>query len=285
MKSLMLRNVLHSQTSRTRVKKADKISDVRDFLWSMLQIDIGIDDVYDIGNQDPPTLVLVLQTQEDRRILMENKSKLKNYRNSKDQKCYINEFTPTTVNARKRRERDIVEQNEAKPDEAKLKIEQVKGSLVIQGVPYKKMVQPPTPFEMLDISPERLTSIMAIQLTASKEVHQSHSTFQAFTTEAHTLQQVRDAYIKMKLCFPTARHIFCTFAIDYENPTHNDFADDDEPGAGRTILELLRKNGISNRAIFCNRYCGETKLKSDRFECYSRVTVDAYIKLGLDVIT
>ena len=268
----------------TRQKKADKIRDVNDFFWSMFQIDIGIDDVYEIGSQDPPTLVIVLQTQEDRRILMANKNKLKNYTNAKGQKCFINDFVPSSVNARKRRERDIIEENETKEGDSKLKIEYAKGSLVIQGKPYKKQVQPPTPFEMIDIDPERLTNIMADKLGAGDEMHEAGNTFQAFTRSISTLQQVRDAYIKMKLCFPTARHIVCAYVLDTKSPTHNDFVDDDEAGAGRAILTMMRQQNLTNRVIFCNRFCGDTKLNSNRFECYVQAAKSAIMKNGFNTI-
>ena len=247
----------------TREKKNDKISDVRDFFWSMFQIDIGVDDVYEIGSQTPPTLVVVLQTQEDRRILMQNKKKLKNYENSKGQKCYINEFQPASVNVRKRREKDIIQQNEEKQENNRVSIEHSRGNLVIQGKPYKKLISTPSPFEMIDLNAARLTEIMSIKLNAGDEIHEQQSVFQAYTKNVSTPQQIRDAYMKMKLCFPTARHIVCAYALDYDNPLHSDYVDDDETGAGRIILEMMRRSGIKNRVIFLQQvlWYYEVKLK------------------------
>ena len=61
----------------TRTKKRERIQDIYNFLWNQLQIDVRIDDAYEIGLQTPPVLVIVFQTIEDRRLVFANKEKLK----------------------------------------------------------------------------------------------------------------------------------------------------------------------------------------------------------------
>ena len=86
----------------------------------------------------------------------------------------------------------------------------------------------------------------------------------------------------MKLCFPQARHVVCAYYLqDLDHQPHYDcdYCDDEEPGAGRVIANLLRANKISHRVIFVIRYCGSVKLSSKRFDMYREAAIEA-IKAG-----
>ena len=81
----------------------------------------------------------------------------------------------------------------------------------------------------------------------------------------------------MKLKHPAARHILCAWNIPTE--TFHDgvsYCEDEEYGIGSAILQTLIDNGVTHRAIFAIRYCGE-KLQNDRIDTYMQA-VKAVIK-------
>ena len=262
--------------------KRDKLNELFEFLHTNTGVQVGLDDVYETGNSIPPTLNVVFQTIEDKRLLFENKKYLKNYQNDDGTKVYINDHLPLTIAEKKKRDREIVQYNKTLEKDSHLEIEHTKDGLKIQGELYRKKVQASTPNELIDISPERLTAIMAQKLQIGRELTCDGSKFQAFSAAVRSHKEIRDLYIKMKLCFPQARHVVCAYYLqDMDHQPHYDcdYWDDEEPGAGRLIANLLRVNKISHRVIFVIRYCGNVKLSSERFDMYREAAIDV-VKTG-----
>ena len=76
--------------------------------------------------------------------------------------------------------------------------------------------------------------------------------------------------MKMKMINPGARHIVCAYWISAPGvPPHYqaDFHDDQEPGAGRILLNWMKENNLQNRVFFIARYYAN-KMDSERFKCY-----------------
>ena len=120
-----------------RRKKHENVLQVLGFIYEQLGLEVNVDDAYPIGGENTSTWVVVFQTMNDKRLVMQNKSILNGTN------FFINEYYPASINEKKRREKDIIRDNKQmiKP----LNVEFVKGALQIQGETYKKKVLPPTP--------------------------------------------------------------------------------------------------------------------------------------------
>ena len=243
-----------------------------------LEQEVIIEDVFHMGNQDIPTLAVVLQNQEEKRALLRSKSKLKGWSTNNGKPCYINSYTPTATNEKRDRLQEIFANNEEKDqeDNSRLQMEFVKGGLKIQNSMYRKKVTPPTLKELIDIDSERLKQIMAIPLNKGQEISTEGNRFVAFTAPAKNFQQIREMYMKMKLTFPSAKHIVCAYWIPGKEDHYcQDFHDNGEHGAGKRLLEMMKQNSITNRAIFVLRYCTDKKIGANRFTVYLKAAASA----------
>ena len=251
----------------TRNKKADLINDVMAFIDQKLGVLVSIDDCYKLGGVDPRPVVVSFQSYEEKRDVLHFKSHLKG--DPATSKIYINEYTPSVIQERRRREQAIIQDNERLQDEDKLEIKFGKGGLLIQNENYRKKVRAPTPKEIIDRTANQMTNLLKLKCVKGDAIVQDKSIFTGYTASVSSHKEIRDLYIKLKICEPSARHIVCAYRIEGSELHYcNDFWDDEEPGAGRTILEAMAANDISSRVIFVARKYGGVKLSGGRFDCY-----------------
>ena len=250
-----------------RSKKWEKIQDLYDLFNGFLELDVIIEDVSVMGSQTPPNLIVSLQSMEHKRRIMSRKSWLQELDVGQGKPVYINEYFAASSRTKQRRLQDIFDANKSKEGTAEhLAMEFVKGNLKIQNEVYKKKVAVPTPRELVDLPTEQLKIIMKMDLKAGREFSKEGSRFMAFTAPVANHRTIRDMYIKMKLVYPSARHIVCAYNIPGAEPHYNqDFEDCGEPGAGKELLEMLLQNNIGSRVIFVTRFCGSLKLSGERF--------------------
>ena len=141
---------------QTREKKWQKIEDLYDLFNGFMEGGVVIDDVFPIGSNVPPTLVVLFQNCDEKRWILRNKSMLKELQVENGKPCYINDYVPSATLEKRRRIQDIVKENNSKKDDNKTKVEMkyTRGGLKIQNETYCKKVNPPTPREMVDIEME-----------------------------------------------------------------------------------------------------------------------------------
>ena len=253
-------------------KKYEALLEIEQFLHTQVGVGATVEDYFKIGQNDKhdsnamPTVVVYFQTLQDKRDVLRFKSALRN-RDSLYSKVYINDYKPSASLERHKRERQIVENNNKK--ENPLEIIYVRGAMRIQGEMYKAKVNPPTPKDIVDVDPDRISAILKCDLNCGGIVEQDKSIFQAYTAEVNTFQQIRDLYIKVRLMQPMARHIVCSYWIPGEEDHYNqNYCDDGEPGAGRMLLDFMKKSNLQCRVIFIARKYGGVKMGPSRFSCY-----------------
>ena len=128
---------------------------------------------------------------------------------SQSAKIYINDFVPTNTQEKRRKEREIVLQAE----EAKKKVEYVRGKLHIQGQKYTPKIQVPTPKDLINLDQSDFQAMQKLQYKKSNNIQQQGSIFTAYLAKTANFQQIRQYYIKMKIIQPIARHIPCAYII------------------------------------------------------------------------
>ena len=262
------RMVIFSGLQPPSTKKDDLVLFVEQFIHDYLQEQIQVEDAYCVGLNN--SVVVEFQSARDRRLILQIKARLKEYRNNDGSKVYINEFTPLATQERKRRERDIKYAISTDPSMKNITVEYTRAGLTIQGKPYRKNIIPPTPKELVDLSVEEIDKLMKLKSLKSREFTQQGSVFRAYTIDAKAYQDVRDFYRKLKLVHPNSRHIPCAYILPNAGPSYesSDYHDDGEPGSGRVLLNFLQSRNIQNASLFVVRRYGGVKLGADRFNLY-----------------
>ena len=247
-------------------RKEEMAKEIQDFLEINIGVITTVEDCYKIGNNSPRLLIVSFQTIQEKRDTLRFKSYLKT--SSSGNRVYINDYIPITTQEKRQRERQIITENENK--EHPLDIKYTKYGLTIQGESYRQKVQPPTPKELVDIFPEKITQLMAMKIDTMDPIVKDKSVFQAYTAGVKSFAQIRDFYKKLKLIHPEARHIVCVYYLagDQENHYTRDFFDDGEAGAGKAILDFMISNKLENRVFFITRKYGGIKMGAERFQCY-----------------
>ena len=253
------------------------IEAVKTLFFTYLSVDVNIDDMYPLGA--PGSYVIIFATLADKRVVLQFKNQLKNAGDQRNN-IYVNEYYPLLTSEKKRRERDIIKENNNA--ETPLEIGFKSGNLMVQNQTYVKRVSTPTPEELIDIDLEQLDKVLKMKLEKGEYIIEQKSRFIAFTAPVSSFQDIREYYIKMKLAYPHARHIVCSYSLPSDEwYNHNDYCDDGEPGAGRYILRILQQNSLQGRVVFVNRYYGGVKMGTDRFACYANATLSVLEKSGL----
>ena len=250
-------------------KKSEIMEQVRIFFQDMLKLQPAIEDAYQLGTKEPKPIVIIFQSLEDKREVMRNKSTLNNFVNKDKKKFFLQDYQPIQVAEKRRRERHIIEQNDAKQKDDRLDIQRIQGGITIQGQVYKKKVEVPTPREMASITLNEYDAMMKTKMKKGISIEHKNSKFVAFTKSTNSYTEIRELYKRMKLTNPGARHIICAYIIQGEEDHYcKDYCDDDEPGAGRVLLKWMESSNLMCRVFFIARYYGNIKLGTDRFECY-----------------
>ena len=273
-------------------KKNNLIAEVAAFLDYELGVSVPIEDAYVIGQGSqgsPPQIIFTLQTMADKFLILNNKESLKNVLNEYSSPMYINEVFPAEISERKRREREIRKINKTLDQDEKIDIEFEKGKMLLNGSIYEKKIHEPTPEEILDLQPQEFDRIFNLPLSKQVTIIEKDSSFIGYTAAVSTHKEIQDLYLKTRLINAKARHVVCAYNIIGDQfYTDCDGCDDQEPGATKRILQLMRYHRIENRVFLIARYCGKEKLSAKRFECYLEVAKLALtknshnVKLNLD---
>ena len=87
-------------------------------------------------------------------------------------------------------------------------------------------------------------------------------------------QSCETALLKMKCLFTSASHIICVYRIPgIQKHICEDYQDDRDHGCGRSILNWMKENEITCRAIFIVRKSNGLKIGARRFQLYSEAAI------------
>ena len=249
-------------------KKNDQILEIESFMDENVGVHVNVEDFYRVGVQEPKMTVIYFQTSQQKRDVLHFKSYLKGLKNRDGKPLFINEYVPAAIQERRKRDRDIFDINNSL--ETPVEVKYHKGWLTIRGEGYEQKIKPPTPREIVNIDSRDLKRILEMKIAHGGTVTQDGSVFDSYTACVDNYQDIRDLYLKVKLMNPQARHIVCAYWIKGDPFYSQDYCDDDEPSAGRTVLNSMISWKMENRVIFIARKFGGIKMGSSRFECYKQ---------------
>ena len=255
----------------TTRKKSDCIAHILDFMYTEMEVQPDIRDVFFTNSQSTSPLIIKLGSMEDKLEILQNTPKLKGLVNEFDQSFFFSDQLPPEINESRRRKRDIFRVNQRAEENEKKDMTWKQGRLQIGEEVYRKKVETPTEKSIVSMSMEEMEKAFAIKLDRGKEIKLQGSTFIGYSPPVNTYEQVNNAYVKMKLVHGDARHIICAYRIPgITSYNDNDYCDNGEHGAGRQLLKWMEQNKINARAIFVIRYYGGQKLGPKRFECITQ---------------
>ena len=258
-------------------KNACKLA-IDEFLSQALRMKIVTDGYFTIGSGDLRPIVLMFSTLEKKKRVFERKSMLKNIRVD-GRKIFISDYLPPSALEKRKRDQDIVASMRNSGDQEKLSY--FKGNITIEGKMYKKMVAPPTPKELIDITPSEIEAILSTKTNRGDEFVKLGSRFVGYSAQVTSHKQINDIYKKIKMIKPGARHVVCAYIIDYDQEIYaKDYHDDGETGAGRILLEIMERYGVKQKAVFIARKYGGVKMGVDRYTCYTNALKSC---LGIDI--
>ena len=119
--------------------KLEVIEQIEQFIFTELNLQVPIDDTYEIGQQQPKAKVLIFQNLKDKMLVMRTKNKLKGLLNEDNRPFFISDFYPMQQNEQYKAERAVIQRNEAKGD-MKSDLEHINGALCINGSPLEPKV-------------------------------------------------------------------------------------------------------------------------------------------------
>ena len=189
--------------------------------------------------------MLIFPSLEKKRVAMRQKTNLKNVK-VEGNKVFLSDYLPPAALDKRKREYHIIDLLKANGQEIAYK----HGAVSIEGLPYKKKIQPPTPRELINVEPEEISRILSVTTTKGQEFVKHKSIFTGFSANVSTYEQIMDVYKKVKLIQPEARHIVCVYSIDSGSDVYGkDYHDDGEPGAGHAILDMMERNNITQKVV------------------------------------
>ena len=257
-------------------KKRETLLFLNDFINSTLGLHIVIDDYYTLGAWNPKPIVLILQSVEDKRLILQNKSVLKNIPTSGGKPIFISEYFPPTANEKRKRDQEIRDQMADKG--LAETVTYVRGNIAVKGEVYLKPITPPTPRELIDQTFEELEKTLQFKTTRGEVFQHKNSAFLGYSARVRNLEEIKTVYRKIKLLKPDARHVVCAYFLnDNTLLPHEmmDYQDDGEPGAGRAILNILETKQCAGTAVFVARNYGGIRMGADRFLLYAQAAKSA----------
>ena len=250
----------------TNGKKNEVIEQIENFLLTTIGVSVDVDDYFEIGINTPRSKVIILQSLRDKMQIMKYKKLLKEQRNEDRKPYFINDYLPAKQTEDIRRDKNLFKRNEEKEERERSEMTYEEGVLLIDGQPFEPAITPPSIHSMLSVNAEKMDLISKIPICKGNSLEKSENIFTGYTMAVDSLQAIQEAYIKMRLCNPKARHIICAYIIPgQEDHIYKGSCDDGEHGAGETLLNYMLEHDLTCRVIFITRIYSGKKIGKDRF--------------------
>ena len=267
-------------------KRQDRNKQIERFLYSKMGVDILLEDSYQIGSATPRETVITLLSINDKYLIFQNVSKIKNLKNSHGKKYYFREYMPARQNDFRKKSQHIADQVAKLDEHEQEEVSIYKGDIYVGDRKYQKIVTEPDATQVLNMPLHELNQIMAMEINrGANPVYKDGNKFTGYSLCTNDPKTIAKAYMKIRLNHAEARHIICAWNIPglrkYESA---DGCDDQDNGASIPIVQLLTDNQIESRVIFVVRNCGK-KLNAERNSCYVQVAKALISEFPLNPVT
>ena len=262
------------------VNDENLLQTANDFFKFKLKIDqaVGIQEVSRMNNTGRDRAVLVvLNNVADKKVIFSHTKNLKNITNYEGKPFHVDNQVAGEAAERGIRNRHLLAINRGLQGSDQLAMTVKKGILTVENEVYKKQVQ--VPDVIARVYPTRSSTFPVIK---GSPYTVDGSTFVGYSTAVCTIHDVNAAYVHVLNEEPEARSVMCGFRIP-GRPFHTlqDYCDDNEHGGGHTILRMLVRSEIVNRAMFVARifqgeHIGKKRFKGIEQAVRSAITRGSY---------
>ena len=276
--------IMESETEKTN---KDRIAAVKKFLKEELGMKevVLIKQAYRVGVKSPKTMMVILENSEDKHEIFSLVSNLKGKKNAR--KCLFFISDDMTEQERETRSyyRDLICENGKLDSDDRLQIKLRKGRIYANNQVIKTDIRPPTPADILTMTDEELENVHQTKTYEVGEHNEENSDFYSYMMRVKSLDEVEAGLAKIKIKHGDATHVVTAYRFENaKGPFHQGYFDDEELGAGRASLQVLKDKDTTNLAVYTARYYGGKNLGKRRFQIYASLAEKAVqtYKIRLD---
>ena len=271
--NLVFQNIKEDNNERPEATKTK----IDEFLTKNMKVKdtnkvIQIDRVHRMGQKYPGKdrpIVCHFVNSDGKELVQRNGSNLK------DTSFYVNEQFPQEIEERRRKARQQIKTIKEKDPSAKCSVRYDK--LFVNGQAVAVEEKPRFVFNDSDIQRSQ-----GIDLAAAETVTVEGSTFQGYAAKIKSPNDVKATILKM---FDTnkltskATHLVYAYRVRTNNKMCENYADDGQPGAGKTIFNALQGRNTEGVVVIVACWYGGKHLGNDRWPNYKKCAQAALEKL------
>ena len=227
------------------------------------------------SNKDRPMLIK-LKDQQHKSIIFKSVSNLKGKRNVKRRLFNVDDDRDAEQSEPRNYYRDLKRENDALDEDDRIQLKMVKGQIMANNQIIKSEILDPNAARVLSADEAEMESIKATKLIRCEEFSEKGSDYLAYVQRAKSIKEVQKGMYKMRVKFADATHISMGYRLEQpKGPFQQGYFDDQEHGAGRSILQAIKDRAMTSVAVYIVRFFGGTKLGRRRFEITSMLTTAA----------
>ena len=251
---------------------------VEEFLKETMEIenDIKVVSAHFIGRKLNSPIWFRVEDVDDVLTILTNSSNLKGKKNAKNMPYRVQQYLTEEEREEKQRQQDLIADNRRLPLSHQVAMKYERGKFKIDGQDYRKVVTTPSIKEVLLADPAKEMSIKDSSISEGDTKTVNGSSFYSYLVEASTMREIQEMYNVIKNEHISATHIVCGYRLfNKKIHSHQDYSDNGEFFAGKTILNVLKEANIWNVAVFVVRYHEGPNLGKQRFDIYSDLAKSA----------
>ena len=175
-------------------------------LGDYLKVQICIDDLFFLNQECTSPLVFAVENMAQKRQIFANLKNIKGLKNQEGKPYVFSDYLPPAMNNRKRQERDLYNHytKNIAPNTGR-EVEWKYGKLKINSENFKKLIQVPSPKKILSLAEKDIDKLLLTPTTMGTKVEHDGNIFIGFATAPGSIQEVENAYCKLKLTYPSAK--------------------------------------------------------------------------------
>ena len=257
-----------------------KCQDKVEKFFEKLGIDnLEITECFKVGTEQNKSIVVSLNTMSQKsRIFQEmNVYKKKMKEAGIVQGVFVSDYIQPQIREQRRRERNIHKESVQQGAASNMNFQGAK--LMIDKKQYQDRIKAPIATDILAMNEEQVNNICQTDIQDGQALEYKGSTFKGFILPTNSHLHIDQAYMKLRLMYPHAKHIICCYSITgmprYE---HEGYCDDNEHGGGKVLLSILKESNLQNVALFVVRLHSGLNIGKKRFELIGKAIEQAVIQ-------
>ena len=273
--NIFIDGILENENEKT---PKERIQIINDFLKEQMEIEdeISIKQAYRIGVKVPKTFKVVLNNPDDKPLIFEHVSNLKEKRNARRKLYFVSKDLTELEKEKKEYYRDLIKANTELPEKDRLQIKLRKGRIYANKKHITSQIAAPRACDILTLEEDELQTLHKVKTHEAATHQEGNSDFYCHYQKVHNENDVESGLAKMKIKYGDATHIVTAYRLQGANgPFSQGYLDDNEGGAGRVVLKELQSKDVDGLAIYVVRYYGGKHLGSRRFEIYGHLASKA----------